>query len=147
MFGDCGTLSSAFVSSERAPEQYTNQQEDSLETVLYSHAASMGRFPVRLGGSWTRVLRTLYDVGLHPYYPQSVQNLHPGDRAMRLEFCHWLLNNRQLLPFILFTNEATFARHGISNTRKSRRWSHDNPHGTVKTNFQYRFSITVCDAV
>jgi hypothetical protein len=109
--------------------------------------ASMGRLPVRLGVSWTRVLRTLHDDGLHPYYPQGVQNLHPGDRAMRLEFFHWLRNNRQLLPFILFTNEAIFPRNGISNTRNSRRWSHDNPHGTVKTYFQYRFSIRVRDAV
>jgi len=35
---------------------------------------------------------------------------------MRLEFCHWLHNNRQLLPLILFTDEATFTRNGINNT-------------------------------
>ena len=72
-----------------------------------------------------------------------MQNLHPGDSAMRLEFCHWLHTNRQLLPLILFTDEATFARNGINNTRNSHRWSHENPHGTVETNFQRRFSVTV----
>jgi len=62
---------------------------------------------------------------------------------MRLEFCHWLHTNRQLLPLILFTDEATFTRNGINNTRNSHRWSHENPHGNVETNFQLRFSINV----
>ena len=61
---------------------------------------------------------------------------------MRLEFCHWLHTNRQSLPLILFTEEATFTRNGISNTRNSHRWSHENPHGSVDTN-QHRFSINV----
>jgi hypothetical protein len=38
---------------------------------------------------------------------------------MRLEFCHWLHINRQLFPLILFTDEATFTRNGINNTRNS----------------------------
>ena len=33
------------------------------------------------------------------------------------------------------------------NTRNSHRWSHDNPHGTVETNLQPRFSINVCCGV
>jgi hypothetical protein len=72
-----------------------------------------------------------------------VQNLHPGDSAMRLEFCHWLHTNRQLLPLILFTDEATFTRNGIKNTRNSHRLSHDNPHCIVDTTYQSRFSINV----
>ena len=46
---------------------------------------------------------------------------------MRLEFCHWLHTNRQLL----------------SPVTEWHRWSHENPHGTVETNFQRRFSIIV----
>jgi hypothetical protein len=49
-----------------------------------------------------------------------VQNQHPGDSAMRLECCHWFHSNRQLLPLILFTDEATFTRNGVNNTRNSR---------------------------
>ena len=60
---------------------------------------------------------------------------------MRLEFCHWLHTNRQLLPLILLTDEATFIHNGINNTCNSHRWSHGNPYGTVETNFQRRFSI------
>jgi hypothetical protein len=62
---------------------------------------------------------------------------------MRLEFCRWLHTYRQLLPLIPFTDEATFTRNGINNTRNSHRWSHENPHGTVETNLQRRFSINV----
>ena len=50
--------------------------------------------------------------GLYPFHPQPVQNLHQRDSAMRLEFCYWLHTNRQLLPLILFTDEATFTRNG-----------------------------------
>jgi len=62
---------------------------------------------------------------------------------MSLEFCHWLHTNRLLLPLILFTREATFTRNGINNTRNSHRWYHENPHGTVETSFQRRFSINM----
>jgi hypothetical protein len=62
---------------------------------------------------------------------------------MRLEFCHWLHNNRQFLPLILFTDEAAFTRNGINNTHNSHRWTQHNPHGTVEINFQRRFSINV----
>jgi hypothetical protein len=66
---------------------------------------------------------------------------------MRLEFFNWLHSNRQLLPLIVFTGEATFTRNGINNTSNSHQWSHDNPHGSVETNFQYRFSINVIGPV
>ena len=62
---------------------------------------------------------------------------------MRLEFCHRLYSNRQLLPLILFTDEAAFNRNGTNNTRNSHRWSHDNPNSTLEINFQRRCSINV----
>jgi len=50
-----------------------------------------------------------------------VQNLHPGDSAMHLDFCHWLPTNHQMLPLNLFTDEATFTCNRINNTRNSHR--------------------------
>ena len=55
------------------------------------------------------------------------------------EFCHWLSHNRELLPYILFTDEATFTRNGINNTLNSHNWAQGNPHGTIVTNFQTVF--------
>ena len=135
---ECGTLPSAHVLSERARKQNMEEQGNILDMVHRSPTASTRRLSARIG-----VSRTLHEDGLYPFHPQPVQNLHPGDSAMHLEFCHWLHTNRHLLPLILFTDEATFTRNGINNTSKSHRWSHENPHGTVETNFQRRFSINV----
>jgi hypothetical protein len=44
---------------------------------------------------------------------------------------------------ILFTNEAHFTRDGVNNTRNSNVWDRDNPHGTVDSNYQHRFSLNV----
>ena len=84
-----------------------------------------------------------WSIGLYPFHPLPVQNLHPGDSVTRLEFCPCLHTDRQLLPLILFTDEATFTRNGINNTRNSHRRSDKNPHGNVETIFQCRFSINV----
>ena len=135
---ECGTLPSARVSSERARKQNMEEQENILDMVQRSP-----RISARIGVSRTRVWRTLHEDGLYPFHPRPVQNLHPGDSAMRLEFCHWLHTNSQVLPLILFTDEATFTRHGINKTRNSRRWSHGYPYGNMETNFQRCFSINV----
>ena len=66
--------------------------------------------------SRTRVWRTLHEDGLYLYHPQQVQNQHPGDNAIHLQFCHWLHSNHQLLPLTLFTDEAIFVHNGINNT-------------------------------
>ena len=89
-----------------------------------------------------QVWPTLHEDSLYPLNPQRVQNLHLGDSAMPLEFYHWLHTNRQLLPLIVFTDEATFIRSG-NNTCNSHRWSHDNPNCTADTNFKRRFSINL----
>ena len=81
--------------------------------VQRSPITNTRRLSTRLGVSRTRVWRTLREDGLYPFNPQPVQNLHPGDSTMRIEVCHWLHTNRQLLPLILFTDEATFTRNGI----------------------------------
>jgi len=143
---ECSTVPSAHVSSERARKQNMEEQENILDTVQRSPTTSTRRLSARIGVSRTRVWRTLHEDDLYPLRPQPVQNLHPGDSAMRLEFCHGLHTNRQLIPLILFTDEATFIRNGINNTRNSHRWSHENPHGTVETNFQRRF-LSMCGAV
>jgi hypothetical protein len=136
---ESGTLSSAHVSSERARQQHADEQENILDMVQRSPTTNTRRLSTRLGVSRTSDWWALHDDCLYPFHPQRVQNIHPEKSAMRLEFCHWL----QLLPVILLTDEATFTRNGINNTRNSHRWSHNNPHGAVETNFQNRFAINV----
>jgi len=65
------------------------------------------------------------------------------DVARRLDLCRWVIANRRLIPFILFTDEARFTRDGINNTHNSRRWSDKNPHAIVERNSHHRFSVNV----
>jgi len=102
----CGTLPSAHVSSERARKQNMEEQENILDMVQRSPTTSTPRLSARIGVSRTRVWRTLHVDCLYTFHPQPVQNLHPGGSAMRLECCHSLHTNRQLLPLILFIDEA-----------------------------------------
>jgi len=140
---ECGTLPGARVSSERARKQNMEEQENILHMVQCSPTTSTPRLSARIGVSRTHVWRTLHEDGLYPFHPQPVQILHPWDSAIRLEFCHWLHINHQLLPLILFNDEDTFTRNGINNTRNSHRWSYEIPHGTLETHFQRHFSINM----
>ena len=99
-------------------------------TTSTHHTASHLRVPQ------SRVWRTLHNDGLYPCQHQPV-HLHPGDDAQWLQFCHWLSHNRELLPYILFTDEATFTLNSINNTHNCHNWA------TVKTNFETWFSVNV----
>ena len=136
---ECGPLPSAHVSSERACKQNMEEQENIVDMVQRSPTAGTRTVP-------TRVWRTLHEDGLYPFHPQLVRSLHPGGSAMRLEFCRWLHTNCQLLPLILSTDEATFTRNGINNTRISHRWSHDSPHVLWKQTLNVVF-VSMCAAV
>jgi hypothetical protein len=41
---------------------------------------------------------------------------------------------------ILFTH---FTHYGVNTTRNSHLWDRDNPHGTVESSYQHRFSVNV----
>jgi hypothetical protein len=89
----CGMLPSAHVSTEWARQQHVEEQENILEKVQCSPTTSTQRLSTRLGVSRTCVWRTLHDDGFYLFHPQRVQNLHLGDSAMCLEFCHWFHTN------------------------------------------------------
>jgi hypothetical protein len=65
----------------------------------------------------------------------------------RLELCLWINSNSHVFRNILSTDEAHFTYDGVNNTRKSHLWDCDNPHETVKSNYQHRFSVNVCCVV
>jgi len=139
---ECGTLPSVHVSSERGSIQKVEEQEE-IVSIQRSPTTSTRRIASRIRVPQSRVWRKLHYDGLYPFHHQPVQHLHPGDDAQQLQFCYWLSHYRELLPYILFTDEATFTRNGINNTRNSHNWAQDNPHGTIVTNFQTRFSVNV----
>ena len=59
-----------------------------------------------------------------------------------MDLCQWVIANCRLIPFILFTNEASFTRDGINNTHNSHWWSDKNPHA-IGRNSQHPFSVNV----
>ena len=81
--------------------------------------------------------------GLYPYHIQRVQHLEPADMCSRLDLCRWINSNPRVIRNVLFTDEAHFTRDGVNNTRNSHLWGRDNPHGTIESNYQHRFSVNV----
>ena len=73
---------------KKARQQHVEEQENILEMVQRSHTTNTRRLSPRLGVSRTRVWRTLHEDGLYQFHPQRVQNLYPGNSAIRVEFCH-----------------------------------------------------------
>ncbi|GBM43308.1 hypothetical protein AVEN_220834-1 [Araneus ventricosus] len=65
------------------------------------------------------VWRVLWGEGLHPSHVQKVQALIPADYVPRVEFARWFLQQLEAQPdfsaHVLFTDESTFTREGISN--------------------------------
>jgi len=119
-----------------------NTRENILEIVQRSPRLSTRRIASRIGVSRMQVWRTLHEENLHPYHDHRV-HLEPRDPAQRMDLCHWITAHSQLLSVILFTDEASFTRDGINNSRNEHMWSHDNPHETSVTKFQRRFSVIV----
>jgi hypothetical protein len=107
------------------------------------------RIPSR--GVFPRINQTLRDTGCLPSVAvqserevvRTVQHLEPGDHVQRMELCHWITAHPELLSVILFTDEASFTRDSINNSRNMHTWSHKNLHETLVTNFQRRFSVNV----
>jgi hypothetical protein len=106
-----------------------------------SPTTSVRRISDRVGASRMQVWRTFRDVGLHPFHVLTLQTLQPTDKLARVEFFHWLLENRQLHTKMLFTDEAAFNRDGTTNTLNSHIWWPDNPHASK--DFQSCFSVTI----
>jgi hypothetical protein len=144
---DTGCLPSVAVRSEREVVGTINMRENILEMVQRSPRLSTRRMASRIRVSRMQVWRTLREEDFYPYHDQTVQHLEPGDHAQRMDLCHWIQAHPELLVVILFTDEASFTRDGVNNSRNVHTWSHDNPHATTVTNFHMRFSLNVWGGV
>ncbi|GBM50286.1 hypothetical protein AVEN_219060-1 [Araneus ventricosus] len=52
-------------------------------------------------------------------------------------------NDAQFLARVLFSDEACLTREGVFNTHNAHMWSSENPHITVSSNVQHKFSINI----
>jgi len=140
---ETGFLPSVAVQSEREVVPLINTRKSILEMVQRSPRLSTRRIASHIGVSCMQVWQSLHEEDIHLYHDHRVQHLEPEDPARHMDFCHWITVHPQLLSFILFTNEASFTRDGVNNSRNLHTWSHDNPHETSVTKFQRRFSVNV----
>jgi len=141
---ETGCLPNVAVQSEREVVPLINTQENILEMVQRNPRLSIRRTASRIGVSHMQVWRTVHEEDLHSYHDHRLQHLEPGDLAQHMDLCHWITAHPQTLSAILFTDEVSFTRDGINNSRNVNTWSHDNPHETSLIKFQRRFSVNVC---
>lgn len=100
------------------------------------------------GISHMSVWRILKKDGLHPYHFQRVQDLHGDvDYRSRCVMSAWVLRQVRLQPLfprkILWMDEATFNRSGITNCRNLHKWTHENPRLKRASTFQVQFKVNV----
>jgi hypothetical protein len=138
-----GSFPTCSFSVERQVNHRVNDELCVINHIQHSPGTSTRRISYRTGLSKNKVWRILHKENLYPFRLQKVQNLLPTDYPQRLNFCHWLLDNADKVYSILFTDEATFTRNGVFNSRNTHLWSEENPHGAVETSFQHRFHINV----
>ena len=131
------------VLSEREMVRKINTRENILEMVQRSPRLSTRRMASCIGVSRMQVWWILHEEDLYPYHDQRTQNLAPGHHAQRFELCQWITAYPELLSDILYTDEASFTRDFISNSRNIHKWSDENPQGTRVPHFQRRISVTL----
>ena len=79
--------------------------------------------------------------GIYPFHYQRVQNLLPGDFQLRVQFCQWILENDNIIPNILWSDESIFTKNGVFNVHNNHVWAHENPRVVRRSNSQHRFSV------
>lgn len=110
----------------------TVQKEDSiLDHFINDGKKSLREVARETGVSTRSVGRVLKRERMHPFHYTRVQCLLDTDRAARVEFCEWVLQQEARAPGflqnILFTDEATFQKNGFCNQRNNHFWSQENP--------------------
>lgn len=120
------------------------QHENIVDMAEENPSTSTRRISQALMISQSKVWRTLKkEEHMHPFHLQKVQRLEPGDEVPRLTFCRWISLHPRTVPRILFTDEASFTRDGVTNLKNSHIWAHENPHAIVQKHSQHKFSWNV----
>lgn len=130
-----------------------NTTDPDLEEAVLEHfennpRTSTRRAALALGASnHMQVWRVLNNDGQHPYHFRRTQELTPADFLPRVTFCEWYCGQVAASPDfgsrVLWTDEASFTRAGISNIHNDHVWSHANPHASTESSFQHQWRLNV----
>ncbi|GAA47408.1 hypothetical protein CLF_100322 [Clonorchis sinensis] len=68
------------------------------------------------------------------YYFTLLQNITEEDKEQRVTFANWLLDNEEIVPNILWSDEANFSVDSIINKHNCVIWSREAPHEYISHN-------------
>ena len=138
-----GCFPSVYHCAECQIQRNVQEDENIIDMVHHSPRTSTRRISPCLHVLRMRVWRTLHTEGMYPHHIQHIHHLEPVDTCSQLELCRWINSNPHMILNILFIDKAHFTHDGVNKTRNSHVWDRDNPHRTVKSNFQHLFTINV----
>jgi hypothetical protein len=118
-----------------------------LRRAEEDHGTSVLRIAAAEGIGVPVVWRILHEQSFHPHHKERVHVLTPPHHRARVGFCQSLLAeclvNTQFLATVLFTDKARFTMGGIENFHNIHIRVDVNPHTSVASRYQHRFSINV----
>lgn len=132
----------------RASTRDPEFEEAVLDHFENNPRSSTRRAALELGAAnHLQVWRVLHTDHQHPFHFQRTQELLPADFQPRVAFCEWYRHQVEASPEfalkVLWTDEASFTRGGISNIHNEHYWSHTNPHVSTESSFQHQWRINV----
>lgn len=148
-FKSCGDVNNKFTNKRRKPvaseEMKLNVMLSAVEKPKLSLRKRASSLPDKIGKD--TISKIFKETKFHPYKPQYIHTLKPGDYDRRLEFCFLIQGKLEDDPFlarkIIFSDEATFTSNGTVSSQNCRWWTDSNPHFTIKTRDQYYFKTNV----
>jgi len=147
MFRQTGSVTR--IASQRRPVtvRTSDTELDILLYVLEHPKSSVRQISAALGISRTCVWEVLKTYKFRPFRAHLVQGLREGDNIRRLMFLAQMevliAETPNLLPNILWTDEAKFTTNGLLNRWNFRHWAQENPHITFASRHQVVHSINV----
>lgn len=122
-------------------------EEEVLQIFDINARTSTRAVANQLNSSASSVWRVLNAEGLHPFHLQKVHSLLPEDHEPRVNCARWFLQKDIVQPNflenVLFTDESSFTREGIFNSRNTHVWALLNPHEITVRGYQHRFSVNI----
>jgi hypothetical protein len=112
-------------SAER--QQQLRVEDGVLDGVHQSTHLNMYRILTTNGVILTQTWSILHTGGFCVYHLQRLQHLLPEDHALRVWYYERLQAHLDVLPDVLFTDEAQFTRDCINSTQISHSTAHGNP--------------------
>ncbi|GAA27850.2 hypothetical protein CLF_105865 [Clonorchis sinensis] len=121
------------LSDERAPiVQNAVEQLQTQSTMASSSITQVSRLTGIPRAGVHRIMRR--HLHLYPYHFTLLQNITEEDKEQPVKFANMLLDNEEIVPNILWSNEANVSVDGIINKHNCVIWSREASHECLTHN-------------